>query len=145
MIKVLAYWKKADWMSDAEVCKEVKRFFHTAISFGATLEVIDADGSLKKTGNKFSFLTHKTLRAAVKESNNFVLLEPVESNPGSIPLRIYEHKEDATYVIWSEYGTTPYKLFPKSDRVSIPTLSAHPLWAVVATGVVLYDRMIKWQ
>jgi hypothetical protein len=142
---VLLHWQKAHWMSNPELAKELKRFYSTCLSYDSELVVIDGDGSIAESKLIFGFKVVNSLAEGLPEDKFPIVLEPKTTLNEGKDLLEFEHPINAVYIIWSEYGTVPVEELSNYLCVSIESLDARPLWGVIALGILLYDRMIKWQ
>lgn len=144
MAKALVYWEKHFFMSDDEVLKNLKKYHHTCLSFDVDFEIVNADGSFPESF-KSSFKIYNELESALKDDELYILLEP-ENKQLEVPnlLPTYEHPQECTYVIWSEFGTIPFDKFKNKQYLAIPTKeNTCPLWSHTALSIVLYDRWNK--
>lgn len=124
------------------VAKEIKKVIHTAYSFGIN------DITVFNLGDKFDFVPScKVIEKdeQVPTEGLHVLLEPERAleNIDYSTLPNFKHPDNCTYVIWSDYGTTPFMDFKDNKIVTIPMATEAPLWASITLGVVLYDRWVK--
>jgi len=62
-----------------------------------------------------------------------------------VPLRKYKHPKDAIYLFGKSGTDNIYLMKEGDDAVAIETPKTEVLWGVIACGIVLYDRVIKWQ
>ena len=140
MAKVIFAYERPNGITDLQAAKMLKVAYHTCLSFGITDFTV-------LTKEKFNLLFPFPVNDNFKfDDDNYVILEPeraLEGRNGST-LQVYDHPEECTYVIWADYGTSPFDKFKNCDIVSIPTIeNTCPLWAQVALGITLYDRFIK--
>ena len=139
MARVLVGWEKADWQSQDEVNKDIKKYISTAHSFGIKEVVLfDMDNSTDdETG--YSAKIIKSIDE-IDQAHNYVLLEPSDKIP---PNELHNFKnKDVTFVVWSEYGTIPFEKFNNKKYLSVN--ADNVLWSHVALGIVLHEYY-KWQ
>lgn len=154
MNKIIMCWEKPHWMNYASMAKELKKYLNTAMSFGILEEnifIIDLDNSIKESQMvldiAYSFTYYSSLEEIINENDLYILLEPesiIPQNDSFSYLKDYTHKDDSTYIIWSEYGNIPFDNFSNKENVAISIVDgSSSLWSHVALGIVLYDRWIK--
>ncbi len=78
----------------------------------------------------------------VKKSLGDLVPIGVEIVPGSIPLPLFEHPDEAAYLFGPEDGTLS-RPFREMAHMFVELPSKHCLNLAVAVNLVLYDRQVK--
>lgn len=136
MARVILHWDIPVALQDPLAAKKTfLRWSVTCKAFGINeLILIDVDGLGAPTGdNELNLTVVKTLAEAVA-------LVPEESlvyvEQGGVPLKDFEHPQDATYVFGSDFGELP--------RADVEFACKFGVTADIACGIVLYDRSLTW-
>ena len=136
MIKVCAYWD-CKIGSGSEIKRRLYQFYDfTAKAFGIEdLLLIDEDNSCT--------IDPPNLFSSVQEvRRKFDGLVPVFiSVKGKTPLKDFKHPANALYIVGKNY--TGYDIPGGAESIKIETSGSVPLWAHVALGIVLMDRIHK--
>ena len=152
MIGIIAHW---------ETLEETQYLKHIWIEtvkplYGTHIYFVDEEGNApKEIDLELTYKTFPNLLDAINEHPDatYVFLEAERNIPDNINytyLKDFVHpKEDVFYVLGKDSGTLSLDKIDKFDNkfkvVSIKTFYNFAMWAIVITGIVLYDRKVKWQ
>ncbi|RLI53793.1 MAG: hypothetical protein DRP09_14805 [Candidatus Thorarchaeota archaeon] len=77
-----------------------------------------------------------------------VFLEPIKNNKiisnRFIPLTEFNHPKDCMYVFGNSASGNSNYINKNDTVVYIPTLVNADLWGIVAFGIIMYDRLVKY-
>ncbi len=136
MIKVCTYWD-CKIGSGSDLKRQLYQFYDfTAKAFGVDdLLLVDEDNSCT--------IDPPNLFGSIQEvKRKFSGLVPVFiSTKGKAPLKDFKHPENALYIVGKNY--TGYDVPEGAESIKIETPGFVPLWAHVALGIVLMDRVHK--
>ena len=136
MIKVCAYWD-CKIGSGPELKRQLYQYYDfTAKAFGIDdLLLVDEDDSCT--------INPPNLYSSVQEvRRKFSELLPVFiSEKGESSLKDFKHPANALYIVGKNYSG--YDVPEGAESVRIETFGFVPLWAHVALGIVLIDRVHK--
>lgn len=149
MIGIIAHWE------DIEETPYLKHIWKDTIKplYADTLYFIDKDGTAPKEFDlEITYKTFPTLLDALNENPDatFVFVEGERNIKEGINytylVDFLHPNEDVFYIFGPDSGVLPLEMLEKDSKiVTIKTFYDFALWQIVAVGIVLYDRKVKWQ
>jgi hypothetical protein len=149
MIGIIAHWET---LEETEYLKHI--WTETVKPLYAThLYFVDKEGNApKEVDLELTYKTFPTLLDAINEhpEATLIYLEAERNIPNWIDytyLKDFVHPaEDVIYVFGPDSGGLPLEKLEKDSKiVTIKTFHDFAIWQIVAIGITLYDRMVKWQ
>jgi predicted SpoU family rRNA methylase len=136
MIKVCAYWD-CKIGSGPDLKRQLYQFYDfTAKAFGVDdLLLVDEDNSCTIDPPNLFDSIQKVRRKFSDLVSVFISVK------GKTPLKDFKHPVNALYIVGKNY--TGYNVPEGAESVRIETPGSVPLWAHVALGIVLMDRVHK--